>query len=107
MKWVKDAKRGIVVAGGRGPGQDLPQLSHPNGVLIDAEGTIDVSDWGNDRVMRWYPEMIHGAVVAGGNERGEGANQFSLPIGLSFDRHGNLYVADYRNHRVQRFSIDI
>ena len=37
MKWVKGAKEGIVVAGGRGQGNDLTQLSRPQGVRIDAD----------------------------------------------------------------------
>jgi sugar lactone lactonase YvrE len=103
---VKDAKVGIRVAGGQGEGQNLTHLSHPQGVLVDAAGTVYVADRGNHRVMGWRAKAIHGIVVAGGNQYGGLAIQFNLPNGLSFDRHGNLYVTDLFNSRVQRFSIE-
>ena len=106
MKWVKGAKEGIVVAGGRGEAKELTQLSHPHGLRVDAAGTFYVADYGNHRVMRWCHGASQGTVVVGGNGRGERANQVSRPTGLSFDRQGNLYVADWNNHRVQRFSIE-
>jgi sugar lactone lactonase YvrE len=105
MKWMKDAKEGIVVAGGEGEGDDLTRLSHPAGILVDQWGTIYVADRKNDRVMRWLKGEKHGSVVVGGNGQGEQANQFCGPDGLSFDRQGNLYVVDAGNQRVQRFNI--
>lgn len=35
MKWVKGAKQGLVVAGGRSEGNALSQLRNPNGVFVD------------------------------------------------------------------------
>ena len=35
MKWNKGAKEGIVVAGGRGQGSTLTQLTHPQGFFVD------------------------------------------------------------------------
>ncbi|CAF3864193.1 unnamed protein product [Rotaria sp. Silwood1] len=106
MKWMKDAKEGIIVVGGRGEGNDLTQLSQPRGIFVDQMGTLYVADYENDRVMRWYKGETQGDVIAGGKGIGEQANQLSRPEGLSFDRHGNLYVADCINNRVQRFSIE-
>jgi sugar lactone lactonase YvrE len=106
MKWNKDAKEGIVVAGGQGEGNATTQVSLPQGLVVDTLGTIYVADTANDRVMRWPQGAIQGTVIAGGNGQGAGANQFNGLEDLSFDRHGNLYVADVRNNRVQRFSIE-
>ena len=50
MKWNKGAKEGIVVAGGRGQGNALTQLSHLEGLFVDISGTIYVADSWNDRV---------------------------------------------------------
>ena len=50
VKWNKDAKEGIVVAGGRGEGNALTQLSYPQGLLVDTSGTIYVVDAWNDPV---------------------------------------------------------
>ncbi|CAF3413445.1 unnamed protein product, partial [Rotaria socialis] len=107
MKWNKGAKEGIVVAGGQGNGSALTQLYYPNGIFVDALGTLYVADSWNYRVMRWIQgDKTQGAVIVGGNGSGAGANQFNGPVGLSFDRHGNLYVVDWGNYRVQRFSIE-
>ncbi|CAF4828371.1 unnamed protein product, partial [Rotaria socialis] len=103
MKWNKDAKEGIVVAGGQGAGSALTQLYAPLGIFVDTLGTLYVADGGNNRVMRWTQrDKKQGTVLVGGNGSGAGENQFKGPVGLSFDRHGNLYVADWNNHRVQR-----
>ncbi|CAF1284991.1 unnamed protein product, partial [Rotaria magnacalcarata] len=106
IKWNKGAKEGSVVAGGQGQGSALTQLENPEGIFVDALGTLYVADSGNHRVMRWTQgDKKQGTVIVGGNGRGAGANQFNFPTGLSFDRHGDLYVVDSNNHRVQRFSI--
>ncbi|CAF5087862.1 unnamed protein product [Rotaria sp. Silwood1] len=104
MKWTKDAQEGIVVAGGRGAGNDLTKLSSPRGIFVDQLGTLYVVDRMNDRVMRWRQGETEGEVIAGGNGPGQQANQLKSSEGLSLDRDGNLYVADHANNRVQRFS---
>ena len=50
MKWNKDTKEGIVVAGRRGQGSALTQLYYPNDLFVDTSGTLDVVDARNDRV---------------------------------------------------------
>ncbi|CAF4322910.1 unnamed protein product, partial [Rotaria magnacalcarata] len=52
MKWVKGAKEGIVVAGGRGKGNLLSQLNFPEGIIVDQLGTLYVVDRGNNRIVR-------------------------------------------------------
>jgi DNA-binding beta-propeller fold protein YncE len=106
MKWLKDAKEGIVVAGGNGQGNSLTQLSYPRGVIVDQLGQIYVADGGNDRVVRWCKGAKEGTIVVGGNGKEEQSNQFNYPTDLSFDRQGNFYVVDQWNHRVQKFEID-
>jgi DNA-binding beta-propeller fold protein YncE len=106
MKWVEDAKQGIVVAGGQGQRNGLTQLTYPYGVVVDQLGTVYVADWGNDRIMRWVKGATQGSVIIGGNGGGGQSNQLNGPRGLSFDRNGNLYVVDWGNHRVQKFNID-
>jgi DNA-binding beta-propeller fold protein YncE len=106
MKWLKDAKEGIVVAGGNGQGNSLTQLSYPRGVIVDQLGQIYVADGGNDRVVRWCKGAKEGTIVVGGNGKGEQSNQLNTPRGLSFDRQGNLYVVDCGNHRIQKFEVN-
>ncbi|CAF1429627.1 unnamed protein product [Adineta steineri] len=107
MKWMKGAKEGIVVAGGKGKGNSLTQLSNPRGVTVDHLGNVYVADMSNERIMRWCEGSKEGSIVVGGNGRGEQSNQFKYPAGLSFDIEGNLYVVDCHNHRIQKFNIDL
>jgi sugar lactone lactonase YvrE len=107
MKWMKDAKEGIVVAGGQDKGNSLTQLSYPYGVIVDDLGNIYVADSSNYRIMCWSKEAKDGRIIVGGNRKGKQANQFSSLRGLSFDREGNLYVVDHGNHRIQKFEIDL
>ncbi|CAF4943265.1 unnamed protein product, partial [Rotaria sp. Silwood1] len=83
MKWMEGAKQGIVVAGGQGKGNDLTQLSSPEGVVVDQLGTVYVADKGNDRIMRWPKGATQGSVIVGGNGRGEQSNQLHWPVVLN------------------------
>ncbi|CAF1033270.1 unnamed protein product [Adineta steineri] len=103
MKWRKDAKEGIIVAGGNGQGNSLRQLSSPQGVIVDHFGHIYVADSNNHQVMRWCEGDKEGEIVVGGNERGNLSNQLNSPVGLSFDNEENLYVVDSFNHRIQKY----
>ncbi|CAF1386168.1 unnamed protein product [Adineta steineri] len=100
MKWRKDAKEGIVVAGG-----NLNQLYYPEGIIVDHLGQIYVAYSGNHRVMRWFEGKEEGEIVVGRYGRGNQPNQLNKPTGLSFDDEGNLYVVDFLNHRVEKFEI--
>ncbi|CAF4418697.1 unnamed protein product, partial [Adineta steineri] len=103
MKWRKDAKEGIIVAGGNGEGRNLNQLSSPEGVTVDHLGQIYVADFTNHRVIRWCEGKEEGKIVVSGNVIGNQSNQFYSPSGLSFDDKGNLYLADCFNHRIEKF----
>jgi sugar lactone lactonase YvrE len=107
MKWMKDAKEGIVVAGVQGSGNGLTQLYHPRGLVVDQSGTVYVADCTNHRVMRWVKGATQGTIMVGGAGQAGQANQFYNPCGVSLDREGNLYVADVGNHRVQKFNIEL
>ncbi|CAF5157948.1 unnamed protein product, partial [Rotaria sp. Silwood1] len=56
-----------VVAGGQGKGNDLTQLSYPQGVVVDQLGTVYVADEWNNRIMRWPKGATQGSVIVGGN----------------------------------------
>ncbi|CAF4376863.1 unnamed protein product, partial [Adineta steineri] len=105
MKWTKDAKEGIVVAGGNDEGRNLSQVSSPQGLVVDDFGQIYVADCNNHRVMRWHDREEEGEIVVGGNSGGNQSNQLHCPMGLSFDDEGNLYVADFLNSRIQKFEL--
>jgi sugar lactone lactonase YvrE len=64
-------KKGTVVAGGHGEGDNLNQLNWPTYLFVDAQSTLYVSDYNNHRVMKWMKGAKEGIVVAGGNGRVE------------------------------------
>jgi DNA-binding beta-propeller fold protein YncE len=103
---VKDAKEGMVVAGGQGEGSRFTRLSSPSGLIVDHLGNVYGADSSNERIMCWSKGSKEGRVIVGGNGYGGKSNQFSFPKGISFDRRGNLYVVDRGNDRVQKFEID-
>ncbi len=83
---------------GAGPGQ----LDHPWGVAVDpVNGTLLVSDWGNNRVQRFTTD---GALLQVIGRPGHGAGELHRPAGTAVDAHGDVYVADRGNNRVLMFN---
>ena len=83
----------MIVAGGKGQGNNLNQLYYPEGLTFDNHG--------NGRIMRWREDAQDGERIAGGN----GPSQLNQPIALSFDLEGNLHVTNRNNDRIQRFDL--
>ncbi|MBX7219841.1 MAG: SMP-30/gluconolactonase/LRE family protein [Blastocatellia bacterium] len=83
-------------------------LNLPEGVALDADGNMYVSDAGNARIRRIDAKNQTITTIAGGSQGFGGDNGPALqaklngPAGLAFDRDGNLFVADADNHRVRR-----
>ena len=78
------------------------QLSFPNGIAVDAQGNIEVSDSNNGRLVVFSP---YGKVMATIN-RGVGAGDLGLPRGVAVDDAGRLYVVDTADHMVRFYNID-
>ncbi|CAF4040379.1 unnamed protein product [Adineta steineri] len=94
---------GIVVAGGKGYGDQLNQLRCPTYIFVDEEQSVYVSDQNNHRVMKWRKDAKKGTIVAGGNGQGGNLNQLWYPEGVIVDDLGQIYVADCWNKRVMRW----
>ncbi len=95
---------GATVAGGNSAGNNLNQLNVPQGVSVDALGTVYVVDANNNRVQKWTNGATTGVTVAGGNGAGANANQLNTPLGIFVDTASNIYVTDGLNHRVQKWA---
>jgi sugar lactone lactonase YvrE len=89
-------ENGIVVAGGRGSGRQLNQLNDPRGVQVDANGTVFIADWGNDRIVKWKRDATSGHEVIGGSD------QLDHPTTLFLDSEG-VIICDCWNRRVVRW----
>ncbi|CAF4893292.1 unnamed protein product [Rotaria sp. Silwood1] len=71
----------IVVASGQEQGNNLKQLDHPKGVVVDQLDTVYVTDAGDNRIIRWPKLATQETVIIGGNDEGAQANQIWNPIG--------------------------
>lgn len=89
---------------------NIAQFNTPNGIAVDTNGNVMVSDYGNNTVRVISVEMLVYNLAGGGNFGeadgiGEAAS-FRRPRGLAFDASGTLYVADEENSRIRKITID-
>ena len=105
VKWEKNATVGIVVAGSATgtAGNALNRLNNPNGVYVDANGTIFIADKDNHRIVKWLKNATIGTLVAGTGVAGNGSTGLNNPWVVFVDNIGNVYVGDKENQRVQMF----
>ncbi len=112
-------------------GVSAQSLNFPFGLLIDAEGSLYVTDSDNNRLLRYdapltsdrVADEVYGqggsftqnpanrsnlAPTDGARINGGGRSQASLrePSAIALSPDGSLYVADYRNNRVLAFQTD-
>ncbi|CAF1246816.1 unnamed protein product [Rotaria sordida] len=93
---------GTTVAGfGNGTaGSSLTALNSPWGIAIGIDGSLYVSDYGNNRVIKLQEGSLIGAITVGTGIAGNSADQINLPLELYVDSSSNIYVVDNDNYRV-------
>ena len=74
------------------------EFNYPQGIAVDAQGTVYVTDSGNNRVQVFSSS---GQLVSVWGQRGDAPGQFYAPDGIAIDSNGNVYIAEYGNNRVQ------
>jgi sugar lactone lactonase YvrE len=74
-----------------------------DGLAMDKQGCLYVSDDEKHEVQRFTQGNTKGIVVAGGNGRGNELNQFYRPRYIFVDEEQSLYVSDHYNHRVMKW----
>ncbi|MBX3226329.1 MAG: hypothetical protein KIT84_42900 [Labilithrix sp.] len=78
----------------------------PDGIAVDGDGNVYVSEWGN-RVIRKITPGGQVTTLAGdgtaGSADGDGKTaRFRSPAGLAVDAAGNVYVADHEDHTIRK-----
>ncbi|CAM4849850.1 unnamed protein product, partial [Rotaria magnacalcarata] len=84
-------------------GEILLDNIYCNGVAMDEQRYLYVSDVGKHQVRRYQLGEKNGTLVAGGNGQGDGLNQLNFPRYLFVDRDHSVYVSDNENHRVMKW----
>lgn len=80
---------------------------NPEGVAIDANGRLIVTDRGNNRIRMiagGNTSPIAGNTAAGYTDATGDAAQFKLPWKAAADAAGNIYVADRDNHAIRKIT---
>lgn len=85
-------------------GTSLPKITGAQGLAIDINGAILISDTINARVVAFDRNNPDGYRVVGGNGTGNASNQINKPAGIFVDVFGNLFVTDQYNNRILRFA---
>ncbi|CAF4012957.1 unnamed protein product [Adineta steineri] len=95
----------ITIAGGNGDGNQLNQLSLPQGVYVDDDHqTIYIADWMNHRIVEWKYGAKNGQIVAGGNGYGNESDQLYSPTDVIINKkNDSLIICDWENKRVVRW----
>ncbi len=101
---------GTIGFGGDGGPATAAALDLPQCVVVDDDGNLYLTDYGNERVRKVTADGII-TTVAGGGAKGYGGDggpallaTFDQPLGIALDDVGGLYIADFGNHRVRRTS---
>ena len=97
---------------GDGGAATAAQIANIQGVAVDSEGNLYLSDTANHRVRKVSVDGLIGTVAGTGIAGFSGDNgpakdaQVNLPYGLAVDAAGAVYVADLGNNRVRRIAPD-
>jgi RHS repeat-associated protein len=93
-------------SGDGGPATEA-QLRYPNGVAVDAAGSIFIADYGNDRIRKVDASGIITTVAGIGaygysGDGGPAAEaQLNCPNGVAVDAAGSIFIADSNNCRIR------
>jgi DNA-binding beta-propeller fold protein YncE len=86
------------------------QFNRPDGVAVDGEGSIIITDEDNHCVRKITPDGTVSTLAGSGNEGfadGAGAAaQFCCPVGVAVDGEGSIIIADAGNQRVRKITRD-
>jgi len=83
------------------------QFNAPQGIAVDSEGMVYVSDTNNHKIRKITPEGIVTTIAgstSGFNDGNASSAQFTAPYGIDIDGSGFIYIADIANSRIRRIT---
>lgn len=88
----------------------LAKFSFPNGIAIDSEGILFISEGGSSTIRRisltGFVRTHAGSFPSGfANGRTENA-KFDGPRGMTVDASGNVFIVDMFNYKIRKISIN-
>ncbi|CAF1370508.1 unnamed protein product [Adineta steineri] len=104
---LKNATSATVIAGIKNSvGSNSTQLNYPQGVYVDTNGTMYVSDSRNQRIQKYINGSKSGITIAGlSGSSGSVLNQLNGPRLITLDpTQEYIYISDQSNNRIMRFS---
>ena len=90
-----------VAVWGRDPGG--VRFESPNGITIDAEGNVYVTEFSGGHVRKFSPD---GELLLEAGGAGAEPGRLANPIGVAVDAEGTIYVSESGASRVSRFAPD-
>ena len=86
------------------------QFNLPQGVAVDAHGTLYVADTGNHTIRKITPDGAVTTLAGTARQKGSAdgraaAARFRNPAGVAVDAGGNVYVADNGNHTIRKITL--
>jgi hypothetical protein len=101
---------GTGVAGYQNGPAATAQFNHPEGIVIDGNSFMYVSDLGNDVIRKIdlstnSVSLFAGTGAAGFNNGPLVSASFNEPYGLAVDASNNLYIADILNNSIRKITV--
>jgi len=85
-------------------------FNNPQGIAVDVQGNIYISDTFNNRIRKIATDgtvsTVAGNGTAGYLDSDAADAEFYYPQGLTLDSQGNIYVADYGNNVIRKITTD-
>ena len=88
------------IAGNGTAGSSKNTLSYPNGIFLDKNFNLYVTDCGNHRIQKFPVGQLDGITVVGNETSGQTALYY--PTAVILDANEYLYICDNDNHRIVR-----